>query len=196
MASQALPLAQLLAGEMPHDIEDVFASCKLTLFPRSRARAEGELHVPGLGEPVQAHRGRLLHPRRAVRPGPVPDLRLAGPRAGRSCSSTCARGEPAPSAAGGGSRDAHRRGSTGAGTARPTAPESRDPALVDELDSFWESRPALADLHINPLAAEATDVLLRQLGPAPVDVDGQNLVDLLAPVYRVLAEQAERRALE
>ena len=81
-------------------------------------------------------------------------------------------------------------------TARPTAPESRYPALVDELDSFWESRPALADLHINPLAAEATAVLLRQLGPAPVNVDGQNLVDLLAPVYRVLAEQAERRALE
>jgi hypothetical protein len=39
-------------------------------------------------------------------------------------------------------------------------------------------------------------VLLRQLGPAPVDVDGQNLVDLLVPVYRVLAEQAERCALE
>jgi uncharacterized Zn finger protein len=100
------------------------------------------------------------------------------------------------SAAGGASRAAHRSGTAGAGTARPAAPESRDPALVDELDSFWESRPALADLNINPLAAEATDVLLRQLGPAPVDVDGQNLVDLLAPVYRVLAGQAERRALK
>src|SRR5271166_2673963 len=35
MASQALPLAQLLAGEMPHDVEDLLASCKLALFPRS-----------------------------------------------------------------------------------------------------------------------------------------------------------------
>ena len=52
--------------------------------PALTRRAEGELHVPGLGEPVQAHRGRLLHPRRALRPGPVPDLRLAGPRAGRA----------------------------------------------------------------------------------------------------------------
>src|SRR5881397_36016 len=36
MAAQALPLAKLLAGEMPHDIEELFASCKLTLFPRSK----------------------------------------------------------------------------------------------------------------------------------------------------------------
>jgi hypothetical protein len=67
---------------------------------------------------------------------------------------------------------------------------------VYELASFWHSRPGLADVHVNPLAAEATDALLRQLGPAPVDVAGQNLVELLAPAYRALAEQAERRALE
>lgn len=35
MAAQALPLAKLLAGEMPHDIEELLDSCKLTLFPRS-----------------------------------------------------------------------------------------------------------------------------------------------------------------
>ncbi len=74
--------------------------------------------------------------------------------------------------------------------------ESSGPALVDEIDSFWHSGPALSDLHINPFAVEATDALLRQLGPTPVDVGGQNLVELLAPAYRVLAEQAERRALE
>ena len=79
---------------------------------------------------------------------------------------------------------------------KPAAPESRGPALVDELDSFWQSRPALADVHVNPLAVEATDALLRQLGPAPIDIDGHNLVELLTPAYRALAEQAERRALE
>ena len=31
-------IAKLLAGEMPHDIEDVFAACKLTLFPRIARR--------------------------------------------------------------------------------------------------------------------------------------------------------------
>jgi SNF2 family DNA or RNA helicase len=47
--------------------------------PAFERRAEGKLHVPGLGEAVQARRGRLLHPRRALRRGPVPDLRLARP---------------------------------------------------------------------------------------------------------------------
>jgi uncharacterized Zn finger protein len=36
-AAQALQLARLLAGEMPHDVEAVFTSCSLTLFPRSNA---------------------------------------------------------------------------------------------------------------------------------------------------------------
>ena len=35
MAARALPLAKLLAGEMPHDIEEVLAACRLALFPRS-----------------------------------------------------------------------------------------------------------------------------------------------------------------
>ncbi|MGI8864345.1 MAG: hypothetical protein ACR2JH_08095, partial [Solirubrobacteraceae bacterium] len=79
---------------------------------------------------------------------------------------------------------------------RRRCPESLAPALIAEIDSFWHSGPALSDLHVNPFAVEATDALLRQLGPAPVDVGGENLVALLTPVYRALAEQAERRALE
>ena len=53
MAAQALPLAKLLAGEMPHDIEDVFAACKLSLFPRSTSRAEGDLHCPDWENPCK-----------------------------------------------------------------------------------------------------------------------------------------------
>ncbi|MGO9751829.1 MAG: hypothetical protein ACLP8S_08535 [Solirubrobacteraceae bacterium] len=46
MAARALPLAKLLAGEMPHDIEAVFASCKLTLFPRSSAELKASCTCP------------------------------------------------------------------------------------------------------------------------------------------------------
>ena len=152
--------------------------------PALARRVEGELHVPGLGEPVQAHRGRLLHPRRALRPRPVSDLRVAGTRAGRAARThpprpasrrerrTRCRRCRAP--LGHRRRCCHSRGAAGGiGVARS--------ALVDELDSFWHSRPGLADVHINPLAAEATDALLRLLGPVLVDVAGHNLVELLAP---------------
>lgn len=49
--------------------------------------------------------------------------------------------------------------------------------------------------HVSPLAAGAPDALLRELGPAPVEADGRNITDLLAPAYTTLAQAAERRAL-
>ena len=76
------------------------------------------------------------------------------------------------------------------------SPPQRPPSLTEQLDSFWCTGPALADLHVSPLAGEAPDALLRQLGPAPVDLAGQNLVEVLAPAYATLAEEAERRALD
>ena len=53
MAARALPLAKLLAGEMPHDIEDVFASCKLTLFPRSNAELKASCTCPDWENPCK-----------------------------------------------------------------------------------------------------------------------------------------------
>jgi uncharacterized Zn finger protein len=195
MASHALPLAQLLAGEMPRDIEDVFASCKLTLFPRSRAELKASCTCPDSANPCKhiaaayyilaerfdqdpfqifAWRGREQHELLAhLR------VRRAG---GRSV--------------GGAGRPAGSAGVAPATAAAQPAAESSGPALVDEVHSFWNSGPALVDLRINPFAVEAPDTLLRQLGPIPVEACGQNLVELLAPAYRLLAGRAERRALE
>ncbi len=198
MASQALPLAQLLAGEMPRDIEDVFASCKLTLFPRSRAELKASCTCPDSANPCKhiaaayyilaerfdqdpfqifAWRGREQHEL-------LEQLRVR--RAGESA----ARG------AGGAGRPAGSPGGAAAAAAAQPAAESSGPALDDEVHSFWNSGPALIDLRINPFAVEAPDTLLRQLGPISVEACGQNLVELLAPAYRLLAERAERRALE
>jgi hypothetical protein len=63
------------------------------------------------------------------------------------------------------------------------------------LESFWSSGPELDAVHVSPLAGEAPDALLRQLGPAPVEAGGRNLAELLAPAYATLAQAAERRAL-
>jgi uncharacterized Zn finger protein len=198
MASQALPLAQLLASEMPRDIEDVFASCKLTLFPRSHNELKASCTCPDWENPCKhiAAAYYILAERFDQDPfqifawrGREQDELLEHLRARRA-------GESAARGAGGARRRSGSAGTTATAAAQPAAPESRGPALVDELDSFWHCRPALADVHVNPLAAEATDALLRQLGPAPVDVAGHNLVELLAPAYLALAEQAERRALE
>jgi hypothetical protein len=83
----------------------------------------------------------------------------------------------------------------GAAKTAPVAVADEPPPLSDLLDRFWHAGPELAELHVSPLAAEAPDALLRQLGPLPVDVGDENLVELLRRAYVQLASAAERRAL-
>ena len=182
MAARALPLAKLLAGEMPHDIEDVFASCKLTLFPRSSPELKATCTCPDWENPCKhvAAAYYILAERFDDDPflifawrGQAKDELLKRLRARRGAGTT-----RAPAAT------------------RPAQPEPRGATLADQLDHFWRSGPALADLHVSPLASEAPDALLRQLGPAPVEVEGQSLAEILAPAYATLAAAAEKRALD
>ncbi len=182
MASRALPLAKLLAGEMPNDIEDVFASVKLTLFPRSSAELKATCTCPDHENPCKhiAAAYYILAERFDEDPflifawrGRDKDELLERLRARRGTGS---RPRTAP---------------------RPAKlePEPRARSLTEQLDCFWLSAPAAAELHISPLAGEAPDTLLRQLGPAPVELGRENLVAVLAPAYATLAVEAERRAL-
>ena len=68
LASQALFRAKLLAGEMPHEIEEVFAECGTPLFPQVGRRPGHALQLPGLGGAVQAPGRGLLRAGRGVRP--------------------------------------------------------------------------------------------------------------------------------
>jgi uncharacterized Zn finger protein len=182
MAARALPLAKLLAGEMPHDIEDVFAACKLTLFPRTGAELKASCTCPDWENPCKhiAAAYYILAERFDEDPfvifgwrGRDKDELLERLRARRGTGS-------APRSA----------------ASKPARPTPEPVPLADQLDSFWRSGPALADLRVSPLAAEAPDALVRQLGPAPVELAGQNLIELLAPAYITLAQKAERRALD
>lgn len=182
MASRALPLAKLLAGEMPSDIEDVFASCKLTLFPRSSAELKATCTCPDHQNPCKhiAAAYYIL----AERFDGDPFLIFAW--RGRDKDELLER------------LRARRGTGSRPRTAPPPAklePQPRAPSLTEQLDCFWLSAPAAAQLHISPLAGEAPDTLLRQLGPAPVELERQNLVAVLAPAYATLAVEAERRAL-
>lgn len=184
MAAQALPLARLLAGEMPHDIEELFASCKLTLFPRSKRELTASCTCPDSENPCKhiAAAYYIL----AERFDEDPFLIFAW--RGREQDELVER---LRACRGGGDRDG------GISTRSAQAPRRSEPGapLSAGLDSFWSSGPELEALHVSPLAAEAPDALLRQLGPAPVEVGGRNLAELLAPAYARLAQAAERRAL-
>jgi len=53
LASRALFRAKLLAGEMPHEIEEVFADCGTPLFPRTARDLEMSCSCPDWGVPCK-----------------------------------------------------------------------------------------------------------------------------------------------
>jgi len=184
IAARAMTLAKLLAGEMPQDIEEVLAACKLTLLPGSYDELRATCTCPDAANPckhlaavyyILAERFdedpfALFTWRGMTRDELLEQLRVRRARA---------TGKRAP-----------------ADAASTDAPAADEPAPLSALlDRFWRAGPELAGLHVSPLAAESPDALLRQLGPPPVEVADQNLVELLGPAYVQLASAAERRAL-
>lgn len=183
IAAHALPLAVLLAGEMPRDVEELFAACKLTLFPESYRELRASCSCPDSENPCKhvAAAYYILAERFDEDPflifawrGRTKDELLERLRARRD------RAGGRASAAAPGPSDAHA----------PTTP------LSERLGDFWRCGPELAGFRVNPLAGEVPDALLRQLGPAPAEVRGRNVAELLAPAYAKLAQHAERRALD
>jgi len=176
LASQALFRAKLLAGEMPHEIEDVFAECGTPLFPRSAGDLDMHCSCPDWGVPCKhlaavcyvlaeefdrdpfamlAWRGKarddLLAALREVRSGAQQDARAPG------------RASALPFDV-------------------PAAP------LAESLADFWSARLSPARLRAlsAPGGSSTPDLLLRMFPPPPVPVRGQDLAEVLSPAYRRL----------
>lgn len=184
MAAQALPLAKLLAGEMPYDIEELLESCKLTLFPRSASELAASCTCPDGVNPCKHIAAAYYILAERFDEDPFLIFTWRGRDQDELLESLRKRRAPAG-----------RGAKTSTTPARgPNVPEPSAP-LSTVLDSFWSCASELDSFHVSPLAGEAPDALLRQLGPAPVEVGDRNLTDVLAGAYATLAQAAERRAL-
>ena len=167
LAARALFRAKLLAGEMPHEIEDVFAECGTPLFPRSAADLDMHCSCPDWGVPCK-HLAAVCYvlaeefdrdpfAMLAWR-GKARDDLLAALRRGPS--------QPAPAPVDGPAR-----------------------SLAEDLETFWA--PRLSPARLRALAAPSgpapPDLLLRMFPPPPVSVRSQDLAEVLTPAYHRLA---------
>ncbi len=175
LASQALFRAKLLAGEMPHEIEEVFDECGTPLFPRSAADLDMHCSCPDWGVPCK-HLAAVCYVL-AEEFDRDPFAMLAWRGKCRDELLTTLR---------------QIQGSAGAGAPAGTSRAALDvpaPPLAECLDGFWSpglSRARLRALAAGPGAA-APDLLLRMFPPPPVQVRGKDLADVLAPAYTQLA---------
>ena len=185
LASQALFRAKLLAGEMPHEIEEVFGECGTPLFPRSAADLEMHCSCPDWGVPCK-HLAAVCYVL-AEEFDRDPFGMLAWRGKGRDELLTALRG--IQGAAGAAGRASEPGGPAGpAGTSR-AALDVPAPPLAECLDGFWS--PGLSPARLRALAAApgsaAPDLLLRMFPPPPAQVRGKDLADVLAPAYERLA---------
>ena len=176
MAAQALPLAQLLAGEMPRDIDDLFTACRVSLFPRTTREQTATCSCPDWENPCK-HIAAVYY-LLAERFDDDPFLIFAW--RGREQDELLA-----------GLRKLRGAADPGAKRQHPRVVQAPEPSTA----TFWTAGPEAAEVRVNPLATDAPDALLRQLGPLAADADGEPLWDVLARAYPRLATGAAQRAL-
>ncbi len=175
LASQALFRAKLLAGEMPHEIEEVFGECGTPLFPRSAADLDMHCSCPDWGVPCK-HLAAVCYVL-AEEFDRDPFAMLAWRGKDRDELLTALR---------------QIQGAGGRRVAGPGAPAVLDlpaPPLEECLETFWS--PGLSPARLRALAvapgAVTPGLLLRMFPPPPVRVRGKDLADVLAPAYQRLA---------
>jgi uncharacterized Zn finger protein len=181
LASQALFRAKLLAGEMPHEIEEVFAECGTPLFPRSAADLDMHCSCPDWEVPCKHLAAVCYVLAEEFDRDPFGMLAWRGKARDELLGALrriqAGSGQVSPG-----------QGAAAAGAARPGL-DVPAPPLEECLDGFWS--PGLSPARLRALAtapdAAAPDLLLRMFPPPPVQVRGKDLADVLGPAYELLA---------
>jgi len=173
LAARAVFRARLLAGEMPAEIEEVFAGCGTPLFPRSARDLEMTCSCPDWEVPCKHLAAVCYVLAEAFDEDPFGMLAWRGK-----------------------GRDdllAELRRLTGGGRADSKSGPVLDVAdkpLAECAAGFWSSALSPARLRaLPPTTAVPADLLLRSIEPPPIRVGGQDLATLLGPAYQVLANQ-------
>jgi uncharacterized Zn finger protein len=172
LAGQALFRAKLLSGEMPHEIEDVFAECGTPLFPRSATDLDMHCSCPDWGVPCK-HLAAVCYVL-AEEFDRDPFAMLAWRGRARNELLTALR---------------QIRGQAETGRPAPAALDVPARPLAECLETFWA--PGLSPARLRALSAPAgsptPDLLLRMFPPPPVPVRGQDLAEVLTTAYHRLA---------
>jgi uncharacterized Zn finger protein len=169
LAARALFRAKLLAGEMPREIEEVFADCGTPLFPRSARDLEMSCSCPDWGVPCKHLAAVCYVLAEAFDLDPFGILAWRGRGREDLLASLRSTG-------------------TEAGAPRPLI-DVTDRPLADCMADFWSPGMSVGRLRaLPPAPATPPDLLLRTFEPPRVLVRGMDLLTLLTPAYDRLAE--------
>ncbi|MGH8986976.1 MAG: SWIM zinc finger family protein [Acidimicrobiales bacterium] len=187
LAARAGYAARMLAGELPHEVEEVFDVEGASLLPAPHARLVTECTCPDWENPCK-HVAAVYY--------------LLAEEFDRDPFSLLAwRGRGREEVLGE-LRALRREGARGAepestaGGTEPGAPASEvTTGDGDDLVArFWAAGPDLSGVRVRPEAAEVPAAVLRLAPRGTISVRGEDLADALAPLYQQIASAAAARA--
>ncbi|WP_329787420.1 SWIM zinc finger family protein [Lentzea sp. DG1S-22] len=161
LAGKALYAAKLLAGEMPSDIETLFASLGLQLFPATQRELTMDCTCPDWEVPCKHLAATCYLLAESFDNDPFEILAWRG----RS------------------REDLLERLRTLRGTTRAVAAREEAPPLTKCLDTFWQKQTATSLTLGDPTAVVRADAVLDQLDAVPITIGRSDLVSLLRPAY-------------
>jgi uncharacterized Zn finger protein len=190
LAAQALFRARLLAGEMPPEIEQVFADAGTPLFPRSGRDLTMHCSCPDWEVPCKHLAAVCYVLAEAFDADPFEMLAWRGKA--REDLLTALRGTRGPATGGTTPGGAASGAPGGDSPARVVLAGVTAPPLEESLADFWSPGLSQARLHALPQSPPAPpDLLLRLADPPLVEARGQPLLDILAPAYARLERKRD-----
>ncbi|MEU4669727.1 hypothetical protein AB0F91_17515 [Amycolatopsis sp. NPDC023774] len=167
LAAKASSTVLLLSGELPRDVEQIFKAVRLPVFPSSAREVSLDCTCPDVEVPC----GHLnaVFTALVARVGDDPFTILA--LRGRDRETLL--------------EELKNR----LISAEPLDPDDSSPALTDVLDTFFDCGQAPGLGGAAPLHGPRTsfDALLGQAPPFAITVGGEDVAELLRPVYQALA---------
>jgi uncharacterized Zn finger protein len=182
LAGQAVYAARLLAGELPHEIEEVFAEAGVALLPARTTRLATDCTCPDWANPCKHVAAVCYLVAEALDLDPFLLLAFRGrTRDALLAELRLRRGTGAEAGDGGGALP-------------DLVPAFESTPLADCVLGFWKAGPELGEVHCRPRAAEVPGAVLRQLQRGTLEVRGRDVAELLEPAYGRMTQAGERRA--
>ncbi|MEA4884594.1 MAG: SWIM zinc finger family protein [Clostridia bacterium] len=196
MSQQASTAAQLLAGEMPADIEDIFTKAGVSLFPQSPDDISTNCSCPDWVNPCKHVAAVCLIMAEQFDRDPFMLFTLRGRTAAdtvkalrdarHDASETRKSAEPGPDLGADNDRGCPADGGTAA--------IAEIPPIESRLSDFWlmgsDLTEATAQVAAQSLAAKDPTTIIRLMGPPPFGEGASSLPEALARGYQAVSHAA------
>lgn len=193
LSSQALFAAQLLAGDLPPDLDRTVAATGVQLLPTQLTELEHECSCQIDGHKICEHVTVVYAALGELLPeDPWLLFRLRGrdqQELLRSLRTQRSRTESSPSAFALAKTENRRSSGTGFYRASAAA-EEEIPLLSDQMEEFWGSAKAQQDFRPQIISPTVELSLLRRLGPPPVGSAAIDTYEALTLLYRRMSRKA------